>query len=423
MIDVKNRNLRVWAFLLVLIACVTLAAPMALAGATTGLEPDTEEAQGEQAAVSSDQASGGGNVGFAVRAIIPENQRDIRQTYFDLRMQPSQQQDLVVEVMNSGNVEIEVQVSAISASTASNGLIDYRTANRHDTSLKVPFSSIATVQQPVMRIPAGQTQQAIISVNMPAESYDGVILGGLVFTKTPDSELTGEDGQPLGEDQAGTMITNVYSYVLGAVLNESDVEVLPDFELVAVEGELVDYSASAVHYIRNKEAAIAKDIVVSLEITKKGSSDVVHRYNREGLEMAPNSLMALNTGWDPGVFEAGDYTSTVHMEQGGRAWDFTMDFTIAQDQALRINEENLNLPVEANTTNWILILVIIVVVLLVLILVLWLIFGRKKKDDDRNGGGSRGGRSGSSRSSSSRSGRSGRSSGNSSRGDRGDRFY
>lgn len=404
-----------------LLAVAVMATSLFGAPALAGSDPQpAAETEASVATPTPEQSGGSGNVGFAVRASIPENQRDPMQTYFDLRMQPGQQQDLEVEVINSGSQEIEVQVSAISASTASNGLIDYRTPNRHDTSLKVPFSSISTVQQPVMRIPAGETHKAIISVSMPAEPYDGIILGGLLFTKTPESEMTNADGESLGEDQAGTMITNVYSYVLGVVLNETDVEVLPDFELVAVAAELVNYSASAVHYVRNKEAAIAKDISISLEVTKKGGSEVIHKYNRDDLEMAPNSLMELNTGWDPGAFEAGDYVSRMHLEQGGRSWDFEQEFSIAADQAAKINEENLDKPVEANTTNWILILVIVVVLLLLLILILWLIFGRKKKDDDNDGGRGRGGRGGSSRGGSSRSGRSSR--GRSSRGGS-DRYY
>ncbi len=78
-------------------------------------------------------------MGFYVRALLPENQRDTSLTHFDLQMQPEQQQQLDVEIVNTSSAPIWVSVEAVSASTAPNGVIDYYTPDVKDETLKIPF--------------------------------------------------------------------------------------------------------------------------------------------------------------------------------------------------------------------------------------------------------------------------------------------
>ena len=82
------------------------------------------------------------DVGFYVRAQIPENQIDKRLSYFDLRMAPEQRQSLFVEVVNTSGCDIQVCVEANTARTSRHGIIEYTNSTAYDETLRVPFSDI-----------------------------------------------------------------------------------------------------------------------------------------------------------------------------------------------------------------------------------------------------------------------------------------
>lgn len=98
-------------------------------------------ASGLSAQATSEDATG--DIGYYVRAVLPENQIDDNLTYFDLRMEPGKAQTLEVEVVNETNETITVDVAAISASTNRNGVIDYKTPAIRDVTLVHPFSELA----------------------------------------------------------------------------------------------------------------------------------------------------------------------------------------------------------------------------------------------------------------------------------------
>lgn len=314
------------------------------------------------------------DVGFYVRAVIPENQIDTRLTYFDLRMEPLQKQTLQVEVVNEQTEEIKVSAKAISASTNVNGVIDYQTPDIRDETLRIPFSQIATVQENTVTIPAGGSRIVHVSVEMPSEVYDGVILGGLVFQKIPQSAVSA----PQSVTQ-GPMIQNVYSYVVGVKLTETNSQVLPDFELFAIEAAAVDYVAAAVHYIRNKEAAIVKDMDLRVDIYKDGGAEPIAHIDRTNIDMAPNSVMELAVTMPGSTISPGEYRSVIRLSLEDKTWEFEDTFIVGAPQARDINDEVLQ--PRSGLPLWAVLLIVLLAVL-VLVLIFLLLCRRRKKDEE-----------------------------------------
>ena len=62
---------------------------------------------------------------FSVQAVIPENQIDKSQSYFDLKMQPDQSQDLTVELYNNTEKDLTISVTPNAATTNQNGVVEY----------------------------------------------------------------------------------------------------------------------------------------------------------------------------------------------------------------------------------------------------------------------------------------------------------
>ncbi|MGD9559645.1 MAG: DUF916 and DUF3324 domain-containing protein [Oscillospiraceae bacterium] len=315
-------------------------------------------------------------IGFYVRAVLPEYQLDDTLTYFDLRMRPGQSHTLEVEVVNEGDAAITVIVAAISASTNRNGIIDYKTPDIRDETLKYPFSDMATLENQSLSIPPQSTAMARVAIDMPAEAYDGTVLGSLVFTRQPEGAGPGQ----------GMTLQNVYSYVLGVKLSENDTIVLPEFELVSIEAETLNYQPAMVHSIRNRAAAIAKDIDLHI-LVRDESGNVTGAFTRQGIDMAPNSVMPLGVtpasgagaanggaSGGSGQLAAGNYDSEITLTHEGQTHTFSQKFTIGSVEAEAANTALDK--VSAKAPNTILFMIILLVIAGVIILGLFIIIMR-----------------------------------------------
>lgn len=325
-------------------------------------------------------AAPGSDIGFYVKAQIPENQIDKSLTYFDLLVQPGQTQVLAVDIFNDGDEEVTLQVSAISASTNRNGIIDYKTPQIKDKTLAIPFSEIATIAQPNIVLAPGQSTTAQVTVAMPGEKYDGVVLGSIVVTQIPAGQ------QHVAEtDAASLSIQNVYSYLIGVKLAETDVAILPDFEMDSAVAESVNYQSAITHYIRNKAAAIVKNMSLNVDVYKQGTNEVVAHVEQTGVDMAPNSVMPLAVTTPDGSLEPGDYTSIITIEENGSVHTLETSFTIEKTEIDNI--EKSNVPVASTSflagfPLWAVFAGVAILFLLIIFFLLLLLFKRRKKEEE-----------------------------------------
>lgn len=333
---------------------------MALAGFYPGLS----------AAAASETTA---DIGYYVRAVLPENQIDDTLTYFDLRVKPDTAQTLEVEVVNETDKAITVDMDAISASTNRNGIIDYKTPDIRDRTLKIPFSDITELENKRLTVPANGTACARATVTLPESAYDGTVLGGLVFTRQ-----NGEDAAA-GE---GMTLHNVYSYVLGVKLTETDAAVAPDFELAGVAVETVNYEPAFVHYIRNKEAAIAKGVDLHI-VVRDEKGNPAGECIRRWIDMAPNSVMPLGVtpAGENNELTPGCYTSAVTLEYEGKTWSFEETFTVGRVEAEKLNTALSTEATSAPSSMLIAVLAFAVAMLLAMFIIILVLLKRIKEKD------------------------------------------
>ena len=303
--------------------------------------------------------------GFFVKARLPENQLNQTVSYFDLRMQPSQTQILEVEITNDFDTPISVNIEAISASTNRNGIIDYKTPDIQDESLHTPLSDIVTASEETLVILGNSTQIATFTVIMPDDSFDGTILGGLVFTREVDEEIQGDS----------TIINNMFSYVIGLKLSELDTIILPEFEIVKVFPETVNYRPSFTHSIRNMRPLIIKGMNVRATVRDK-SGAIQATTSMMNVDMAPNSIMPLGAAPENGLLAPGKYHSAIELEYDGDIFTFDVPFTIEDTDAEQINAESVT---KTSQTHNLLPLILIIALTIIIFLVL--LFFKKKKDE------------------------------------------
>ena len=322
-------------------------------------------------------------VGFYVSANLPDNQKDNGVSYFDLRMRRGQKQDIITTVYNENAEEIKVKVEVISASTNANGIIDYKTPDIKDETLKTPLSEIADIKTQELVIPGEKSAKAVVSIEMPEEEYDGTILGSIVFTKiNEDTEAWNEN---LKETQQGVYINNEFSYVIGVKLTETDVAIPPAFEGVEAKPELLNYRVHVVHYIRNKEAAIAKNVQLEIKVYSQKEQTIV-KTAKESVDMAPNSVMPYALMWD-GEISPGKYVSHVSMKLDEDEWSFDLPFEVGAQVVQEINNESMEQ--SQSIPWWTLLLIVIFAVFTLIFLLLLIAVKRRKKEEEKREAGQR----------------------------------
>lgn len=118
------------------------------------------------------------SMGYSVKANLPENQIDKNKTYFDLKMDPNQKEEISLTVKNSSEEEIILNIVPNNSKTNQNGVIDYSDENlEKDKSLKYSLTDIISGKQKIKLNP-GETKDVTFSIKMPNEELQGIILGG-----------------------------------------------------------------------------------------------------------------------------------------------------------------------------------------------------------------------------------------------------
>lgn len=318
---------------------------------------------------------GAEGVGYSVSPVFPENQITTGLGYYELLMEPGQTQELTVHVTNTTDKEIIVTAEANPGLTNGNGSIEYKPLENRDESMKHPFSELATLNEDTLVIPPNSTVPSVMTITMPEEEIDGMIIGAFVFTKVPEDK---------GEEQ-GMSITNVYSYVIGVVLKENDTKIEPDFEFQKVTPDLVDFRTSLVHTIVNPKPIIADDMTMRIEIYKKGGTTPTWTEEKDYLRMAPNTKMAYNMSLEGEKLDPGEYTSKLTLTCEGKEWNLEQDFTIEANKADEINKNAIStLPKEESGIPIWAIIIIAIMVLLVILLIVVVIVLLRRKDENGN---------------------------------------
>lgn len=258
--------------------------------------------------------------GISVEPLLPPNQTDPSKSYFDLILQPGEQQELTVKVNNTGAYDVEVAVETVTASTSENGMINYTTPPQwNEQSLQHPFAELAQATQERVSIPAGGSEQVVVLVNMPAEPVEGVILGSIHIVQETVEETDGA-------------LSHQFAYAIAVQLANGDERVSPAFALgdvlFAPQGDRAAVSAG----MRNISPAVAKEISVNAALyDEDGVPYLFHTIER--LEMAPNSIYPLLMVDEMGMgLDPGDYRLEVHLDYGGEELLLEHPVSLSADQ-------------------------------------------------------------------------------------------
>lgn len=316
----------------------------------------------------SDKAVAGG---FTYKVIYPENQHK-EVSYFDLRMKPGQKQTAIIQMSNSSDQEITVDVRLNATKTNSNGVLENGPSSlEKDSSLKYDFAEIVKGKESVV-IPPKQTVDYPLEITMPATTFDGVISGGIYMIQR-DQE---------SEKQAG-MIKNKYAYLVGMLLTETDKKIKPDLTLNKVYADLKNYRNTIIIDFSNTQPAYLDNMSVDVQVMGEKSDEVLYETKQTKMRMAPNSKINFPISMNGEKMVPGNYRAHVLVTaKTGEKWEWEEEFTITDEEADKFNQEDVSL-LQENRINWQLIVIIVLGVLVVIVIIFAIVRLMNKKKNKK----------------------------------------
>lgn len=314
-------------------------------------------------------ADSGGEVGYNVQAVIPENQIDKTKSFFDLRMQPDQKQTISVKINNTSDQDSDYHVTVNQAYTSDQGFIDYsdqKKAAKNDYPYTI--QSIAKVAERVS-VSKESSKDVPITLTMPKNSFDGQILAAVQVVKTDNASEKG--------------ISNNYGYILGLKLTETDAAIKRQLTLTSVKAA-ESFGKTSVVAMLNNPTMDAYGHLKYEAVVKKASSGAVVRtvsYDND-MQIAPNSAYPFAIDWQNKKLEAGKYDLHLKVSDAKKnVWTFDRPFTISKEQAKDVNEATIGASDNDRLPLWVFIVIGILLAIIVLGII-WLILAKRKKKDD-----------------------------------------
>lgn len=310
-----------------------------------------------------------GEVGYNIQAVLPENQKDKNNTYFDLRMSPGQKQTIEIMINNTSVEDTTYEISINQAYTNDQGFIDYTDSEaKLDSSLPYKINDIVSYEKEVA-VKAQESTKFPVTIQMPDTSFDGQIMAGIQVMKKEKEE-----------SNAG--VTSKIGYILGLNITETDTEIKRELSLVSVEPEASFGKTSVVATVKNPTMEAYGKLKYAVVVTDATTGKEVRSVTYDsGMQLAPNSIYGLAIDWDGKRLIAGEYKlNLIVTDAKENKWAFDEKFSISKEQAKDINKITVDRNQEAGIPWWVYLILAIVVIILVIV---FIIFLKKKREKQR----------------------------------------
>ncbi|MGM0215886.1 DUF916 and DUF3324 domain-containing protein [Enterococcus sp. AZ109] len=318
---------------------------------------------------------------FAVTPQIPDNQLDKSKTYFDLQLSADQQQELTVNLRNDTDQEVVVEAQISSATTNSNGVVEYsKNEIKPDPSLVFDLKDYVEAPSELLLPPHSESPYKL-TIHMPNEAFKGIIAGGITF-----QEKIREDQTSSSTNTTGLAIKNEYSYVVALLMRQETDNGIPDLKLVKAGADQVNARTLIYGNLQNPNPVYLNQLATHMTVKAKGKDEVVYENRQTGMQMAPNSNFNLGLPLNGERLSPGKYvlkidaygqkdenSAFIFVDSDGKEehyqynWQLEKEFEVKADEARKLNEGDVTVKKDF---TWLYILIGLLLLLLI-VLVIW----------------------------------------------------
>lgn len=306
------------------------------------------------------------DISFDAQAVLPDNQQS-EASYYDLKVQSGATQVLILKLRNTSTTQIKIKIEANNAVTNQNGSIDY---SQHGAKLigGPSFENLVSESQTVVLQPK-EDREVHFQLKIPAEGFDGVILGGFYCYE----DTKGED-----KKEKGFSLKNKFAYTIGAKLSCSDKKIQQNLALKKVTPGLDNGYLTVFADMENLQPVLMSKLDMHVTVTKKGQKDVLKVLDKK-ISFAPRTNFHLPISWNNDPLKKGKYELTMHLtDDTGKKWLFQKDFEI-KDTDEKLNEQAVEVK-EVHNYTWLLYLMSIVFLGIILGLIIYIYKLKSKKN-------------------------------------------
>lgn len=316
-------------------------------------------------------ADSGSELNFYVQPVFPSSQLEGGATnYFDLNLEEGKSDTLELEVQNSSDKTITLDVSVHTAFTNVNGIVEYgKDAEEPDPTLPASIDELIT-SPGELTLDAKEKVLLKMPIEMPAKSFEGVLAGGIHVQEVSSDEGEESEGQ-------GVAIKNAFSYVLGVVVSNKRTTIVPDLELIEVFPDQVNYRNVFSATIQNFTPTFVNKLEIEASIRAEGSEEVLYEAEKSNMQMAPNSHFNFPIPLDGDRFRSGTYVLNMTARSEGEEWEWEQTFTVESDKARSLNRADVTID---SSINWWMVGTITLFTLVVTFVVFFLAMRKKNKD-------------------------------------------
>lgn len=301
---------------------------------------------------------------YAIQAILPDNQTNKDESFFDLKVEPKKDQTLKVLIANTGSKSITVTAEVNNAYTADSGVIGYDKYNAQLYKSKLPSltSLVEGKRKQTVHLATGENKTVEFKVKSPDSEYSGIILGGVTTTASVSPTKS-----------KNINIKNQVRYVKGVVLRSKDDGVMPDMHLTSAAPKAVAGSTGIAYTLDNTAPININKVSLKAKITN-GSK--VTNYSADNLQIAPNSQF--NYFIPVKKLDAGTYKAHITLKNdSGFEKSFDYNITVKQRQVDNVNDA-ASPKQESNNKQWIGI-IIGIIVLIAVVVWMYLYYSQRNK--------------------------------------------
>lgn len=308
---------------------------------------------------------------FYVEPELPKSQlADGNSGYFDLEMAPDSSDVLRLMIHNFTAEECTIEVSAHTAFTNSNGVVEYgKDASEPDPTLTHSLAELIDTPGEI-KLSANEKKVIELPIHMPEKAFVGSLVGGLRIREVK-AEAT-------ESDQEGVAIENRFAYILGVVVRNELSVIEPELALLDVFAGQNNYRNAFQATLQNPLPRFLNRLEVEASVRRADQDNSLYEASRQGMQMAPNSHFHFPVSLEGDRFSSGEYIMSLTARSEGEEWSWEYPFTVDADTARQLNREDVTIEAER---NWWLISAF-GLVLFLLGIIIWLLWRRKQTSMD-----------------------------------------
>ncbi|PQF25757.1 DUF916 and DUF3324 domain-containing protein [Enterococcus mundtii] len=280
--------------------------------------------------VFSDENSVSQNIPFLVSTQLPDNQINKQVSYFDLQMEPKQEQTLHLKIENISDQTITLETSLYQGNTNSIGVIEYdKSIKGLANNAQVNIEDLAKIAENKIKISPKQTHELQVKIKMPEKELSGITIGAIRVVQNNEENKEGN-------------IQNNFAREVGLVLQSSDPEKIPsELKFLDAQAEQVNARNVFTEKIQNPKPKLVRLTNLKAVISKEGNQEVIYQANQQEGSIAPNTVLNYRIPLDGKSLLPGAYVATFEADEGAQHWKLTRRFTIKSNTSKKLNQTDI----------------------------------------------------------------------------------